>query len=112
MTLRRVVLPEAEEELREALAWYEYRREGLGAEFLGVVDAAMGMAAASPLRWPTWELDTRYRRVVLKRFPYLLFFELRADSIEFVAVAHARRAPGYWLDRIRTKAAPKDEEGP
>lgn len=101
MTLRRVVLPEAEEELREALSWYETRRAGLGLEFLGVVEAATDRAASTPLRWPTWELDERYRRVVLQRFPYLLFYELRPDAIEFVAVAHARREPGYWLDRTQ-----------
>lgn len=105
MTLRRVLLPEAEEELASALAWYEGRREGLGAEFLGVVEAAMAEAATTPQRWPAWELDGRYRRVVLRRFPYLLFYEVRSNSIEFVAVAHARREPGYWV--VRT---PQEEE--
>jgi len=110
VTLRPVVLPEAEEELREALAWYEDRRPGLGVELLGAIEAAMGLVASMPLRGPTWDMDPRYRRVLLRGFPYLLFDELRADSIELVAVAHLRREPGNWLRRIRT--APQNEEGP
>jgi plasmid stabilization system protein ParE len=112
VTLRRAVLPEAEEELREALAWYEDQREGLGLEFLGAVEGAMGRAASTPLRWPVWDLDERYRRIVLQRFPYLLFYELRLDCIEFVAVAHVRREPGYWLDRSRAEGSPKNQESP
>ncbi len=72
----------------------------------------MGLAASTPLRWPNWELDARYRRIVLRRSPYLLFHELRTDCIELVAVAHARREPGYWLDRIRTGAPCESKEGP
>lgn len=94
-----MVLPEAESELLTALLWYEDRRPGLGRDLLAIVEAAMSDAAEDPLRWPVWWMDERYRRVVLPRFPYLLFFELRTDSIEFVAIAHARREPSYWLGR-------------
>jgi hypothetical protein len=64
-------------------------------------------AASSPLRWPPFEVDARYRRAVVRRFPYLLFYEVRGDLIEFVAVAHVRREPGYWLSR----ALPRDVGG-
>lgn len=107
--LRRVVLPEAEEELRAALAWYEDRQPGLGLELLGAVEAAMEQAVSSPLRWPIWELDARFRRVIVQRFPYLLFYELRHDAIEFVAVAHGRREPGYWLGRTDASESDGDE---
>lgn len=107
MTHRLVVLPEAEKELREALHGYEERRSRLGAELFGVVEASMVHAASSPLGWPTWELDGRYRRIAMKRFPYVLFYEIRGHSVEFVAVAHTRREPGYWLGRVT-----RPEEGP
>ncbi|MCB9765854.1 MAG: type II toxin-antitoxin system RelE/ParE family toxin [Alphaproteobacteria bacterium] len=103
MSLERVILPEAEDELDRAYAWYEERRVGLGLEFLGAVEAAMSEAAEFPMRWPIWMMDDRYRRIVLRRFPSLIFYEIRGETIEFVAVAHARRAPGYWLDRGPTR---------
>jgi hypothetical protein len=40
------------------------------------------------------------RHVSLRRFRYrLVFFEL-ADEVRVVAVAHTRRKPGYWKDRL------------
>jgi plasmid stabilization system protein ParE len=102
----RIVLPEAEDEIREAMLWYEARRSGLGMEFLGVVEDAMARVTSTPRQWPQWNDDPRYRRMVLRRFPYLLFYEIRGDTVEFVAVAHTRRRPGYWLARLGTPNEP------
>lgn len=101
MSRRPVVLPEAETEIQEAMRWYEHRRPGLGEEFFGTVERAMQRAAEAPLRWRTWPDETRFRRVVAGRFPYLLFYGVRGDTIEVVAIAHAKREPGYWRERVR-----------
>ena len=102
MSFRRVFLPEAVEELLEAAEWYESRRPGLGAEFLGAVEAAADAVASSPLAAAAWPGSARFRRRVMGNFPYLLIYEVRAGVIEFVATAHGRREPGYWLGRTRT----------
>jgi hypothetical protein len=67
---------------------------GWGVERLGAIEAAMGLVASRPLRGPTWDRDPRYRRVLLRGSPYLLFDERRADSIEFVAVVRRRLIAG------------------
>lgn len=41
MTPPLVVLPEAEEELAEAMRWYERRQSGLGLEFVGAVERTL-----------------------------------------------------------------------
>lgn len=102
MRLRRVLLPEAAEELLEAARWYESRRPGLGVEFIGVVEAAMEAVAMAPLAAAVWSGSTRHRRRVMERFPYVLVYEVRPSAIEFVAIAHGRREPGYWLGRARS----------
>lgn len=61
----------------------------------------MSQAADFPLRWPLWAGDPRYRLIVLRRFPYQIFYEVGEGLIEVVAVAHTRRDPGYWLGRGR-----------
>jgi plasmid stabilization system protein ParE len=99
MMLPFIVLPEVEEELRDTMRWYEGRRSGLGLEFLGSVERAFTQIMDSPSRYPCWTDDDRYRRVVLPRFPFVVFYELRMDSIEIVAVAHTSRLPGYWTQR-------------
>lgn len=100
MSLRQVLLPEAAEELLEAAEWYEERRLGLGAEFVGAVEKAMASASGSPKAAAIWPGSPRHRSRVMDRFPYVLVYEVRSEAIEFVAVAHTSREPGYWLRRI------------
>ena len=96
------LLPAAEQELWEAINWYEEVRPGLGIELLGAVDQALRSISDSPNRYPVWTENPRFRRTVLERFPYLLFYHLAPDGPEIVAVSHARRSPGYCLKRIRS----------
>jgi len=55
-------------------------------------------AAAAPLRYPTFLHGTR--RVFLKKFPYFIVFFDGQDEVTIVAVAHAKRRPGYWAKRL------------
>ena len=41
------------------------------------------------------------RRVRLHRFPFHIFFAARDEEIVVVAIAHERRRPDYWADRIK-----------
>lgn len=38
--------------------------------------------------------------MVLRGFPFLLIYRETAASVEILAVAHGRRRPGYWRDRV------------
>jgi plasmid stabilization system protein ParE len=94
-TLR--VLPEAEEELAEAAAWYEAKRTGLGVELIAVVDRAFEEIADAPLA--LWCDDRPYRGKIVTRFPYKIFFRVEGETVLVMAVAHASRRPGYWAER-------------
>jgi plasmid stabilization system protein ParE len=97
---RLVVLPEAQDELSSAAEWYESQRTGLGVELMVEVDEALVEIAERPEAWPLWRDDRGYRKRLLGRFPYIVFYELIGlDRLEVVAVAHASRKPGYWLER-------------
>jgi plasmid stabilization system protein ParE len=95
------VLPEAEEELAEAAVWYEAKRTGLGVELIAVVDRAFEEILEAPLACAVWRDDRPYRRKILARFPYVIFFQIHGDVVEIMAVAHAKRRPGYWANRER-----------
>ena len=45
------------------------------------------------------DLDTR--RAMLPRFPYGVVFLELGTEIRILAVAHAKRQPGYWLNRVQ-----------
>ena len=44
----------------------------------------------------------RYYWMRLRRFSYLLYYEIRdPQPVLIYAVAHSRRRPGYWMRRTR-----------
>lgn len=97
--MRLRILPEAEEELSEAARWYESRRSGLGVEPVMMVERALDEIREAPVARPLWQPGRPYRKFVMRRFPYVVMYTARDDEVEVVAIAHAKRRPGYWLDR-------------
>jgi len=43
------------------------------------------------------------RRALLPRFPYAVIFMDLGEHIRVLAVAHAKRRPGYWLGRVASE---------
>jgi plasmid stabilization system protein ParE len=99
--------PEAAREVDEAAGWYESRQAGLAVRFLDELDQTLLQIRRHPSAFPCLEdvpADLEVRRALMSRFPYgLIFLELRKD-IRVVAVAHAKRRPGYWIHRIKAGA--------
>ena len=96
------LLPEAQAEMSEAAVRYEGDRAGLGGENLVAVNEAVESIVAMPLLFGFYEAlpdNHRFRRLRMRRFPYVVIYECREDHILIVAVAHTSRRPGYWLRR-------------
>jgi toxin ParE1/3/4 len=94
-----VLAPAAQAELDGAVDWYEERVEGLGLRFMLLVDEALQEIQEAPTKFPRWEHDARFRKFVMQRFPYIVFYREMADRIDVIAIAHGARDPGYWLKR-------------
>lgn len=91
-------LAPAREEFLSAITFYERQAPGLGAEFYEDMVHALETVASSPHSGAPFEGSTR--RLLLRRFPYSLIYQPEGDSALVVAVAHQRRRPGYWEDRL------------
>lgn len=91
-------LPEAEEEMNEAARFYESRSGGLGQDFLDEVQHTIESILALPESGPV--VSEHFRRRILRRFPFGLLYAIEAERIVIVAVAHLKRRPGYWKDRV------------
>lgn len=92
----------ARDELFETIEYYETQTEDLGLRFLEHVESAIARAVASPfigaaLSVPGTEVVRLIRPAV---FPYKLPYVVRDEILLILAVAHQRRKPRYWLDRI------------
>lgn len=92
-------LQDARAEFLAAVRYYDEARPGLGNAFIAEVERAEERIAAFPHSGSPHLEETR--RVVLRRFPYDLAYLSDERPIMIVAVAHHRRSPGYWKDRVR-----------
>ena len=98
MDVKLVLAPEAELDITEAYVWYEDRRVGLGEEFLSSVDACMERIRRQPTTYPL--VHETYRRALIRRFPYAIFFESAESDVTVYAVFHASRNPKKWRQRL------------
>ena len=90
--------PDARLEYREAAAFYESRRSGLGAAFTLEVESTITRIIDDPRSWRRIEQDVPSCRT--RTFPYAILYTLERDSVLIVAVMHLRRKPGYWRERL------------
>jgi plasmid stabilization system protein ParE len=90
-----VIRPRAEADLREARQWYENQRSGLGDKFLDEVKRAVLSLADQPTQRPPYYRD--FRRVLLRRFPYKLFYRIEEDRVIVFRILHAKRDHRRWL---------------
>lgn len=94
---------EADAEYRLAGRWYEERREHLGIEFFDAVDEAIDRVIATPHAGapvPRMPSDSRVRRRAVPRFPYHVVYLETSGEIRILAIAHDRRKPAYWANRL------------
>lgn len=91
--------PEANRDLDKAFGWYLERSLQAAEAFMREVDRAVDVIATTPGVWPRFEAGTR--RYVLHRFPFNIIYRETAVGIEVVAVAHHKRRPRYWHDRVK-----------
>ena len=88
----------ARSELKSAARYYEDRRPELGVRFLAAVHHARRMIEAHPSLGSIVPDDqTDLRRLRVLGFPYWLVYEVTAQRIVILVVAHTSRDPEYWV---------------
>jgi len=93
-----VFLPEAKEEMLEAAKYYDDRSPGLGMTCLSEMERVESSIKESPTAWPI--VEGKFRRRLLRRFPFGAIYFIESKEIVIVAVAHLRRNPRYWKERL------------
>jgi len=90
--------PAAAEELLEAEEWYAERSLTAANTFAREAATGIERIREAPERWPAYIHGTR--RIVLRRFPFTIIYRVGGEQIQILAVAHQKRRPGYWRDRL------------
>lgn len=89
---------EASEEYESAFDWYLERNETVAWHFAVEVDLAIEAISEAPQRWPEGIYGTR--KLLLRRFPFVVIYRELPSVIQILAVAHGSRKPGYWKSRV------------
>jgi plasmid stabilization system protein ParE len=87
----------AEQELNDAVQFYELESPGLGTAFLTEVqrccDAILEYPDAGHVA-----LGSIQRRLV-RRFPYAVLYTTRRGVVRVLAIMNLKRRPAYWIGR-------------
>jgi toxin ParE1/3/4 len=79
------------------LEWYLDRSFLAASKFVDAVTRGIDLIVEAPHRWLAGSHGTR--RFLLQRFPFAIVYRELPTAIQVLAIAHARRKPGYWKQR-------------
>lgn len=89
MKWRLLVRPEAERDLESARDWYDDKSPKLGDAFLDEVATGMEILAANPESQRLYHHN--FRRLLLRRFPYKIFYQIIGERVVIFRVLHVRQ---------------------
>ncbi len=87
----------ARAEIAEAFEWYHDRSEVAAADFLAELDVAINQISEAPEQFPV--IHGLLRRVLIRRFPYAVYYKCYPNGVSVVGVIHGHRHPATWLRR-------------
>jgi plasmid stabilization system protein ParE len=97
MALRLELREGAKDDFNESFDWYAERSQSAAIEFATALEDAFDQILATPDRFPQTKRGCRY--FPLTRYPFRVVYRQEADCLVVVAIAHAKRRPGYWHRR-------------
>jgi plasmid stabilization system protein ParE len=100
MIERVICTPEAEQDVADAYNWYEAREPGLGEDFLRCIEARVLEIQRHPHLYPV--ALNEFRRALVRRFPFEIFYEPTKDSIVIYSVFHCSQEPQRWRSRLQS----------
>jgi plasmid stabilization system protein ParE len=91
-------LPPARDDFDESYAWYHERDTDAAERFTVAIDEAVAKLCGNPTLGIRLDDDHCFYRLK-KSYPFYLVYRTESTKLVVVAIAHNRRAPGYWKGR-------------
>ena len=93
--------PELWDDTDDAIEYYAEVEGDLPKSFMDELRAVFAFIRVWPMAGRTFHGG--YRRVALRRFPYLLCYWVAGDTVRALAVVHNRRDPKWVDERLATR---------
>jgi plasmid stabilization system protein ParE len=103
MTYTLRFLTEVEDDAIGGYSWYETKSPGLSEEFLRMFYACVGDIPRNPLLYQN--VHNEFRRCLLRRFPYAIYFTISKDQIIVTGLFHCARDPRAVESKLRNRKA-------
>jgi plasmid stabilization system protein ParE len=97
------LLDAAKDDLRSGWSFYERQISGLGNTFLAAIDSdvqTLALYAGTHLKL------AGFYRMLIKRFPFALYYLVNESSIDIYAILDCRRDPIWIRDRLAISPPP------
>lgn len=95
------VLDGAENEIAEAVDYYEAQSRGLGLRVTAEIRDALHKILTYPDAQARY--DANHRRRNLVKFPYGLFFRIGSNEVILAGFFHQRSDPTKWTEALRSR---------
>jgi len=93
-----ILIPPADAELSEAIAYYNDQHSGLGDQFYRAFLLTTDEIVKAPTAWR--KIGQHTRRINFRRFPYLVLYVVDDNDILITCIAHQHRNSTYYLADI------------
>lgn len=95
-----VIIPDrAEQDIDEAILWYEEQQTGLGIRFYFCLLEKLERLRVNPQYY--FYIHEEYRRIIVDPFPYSIIYKIIDSTVLVLAVFHQGRNPAEILKRIK-----------
>jgi hypothetical protein len=98
MPVKLIITPFAEIDLLDIKSWYSSKEYGLFEKFISEFDFIIHLIYSNPEKFPI--VYKKYRKAVLKQFPYKIIYSFDEQSVRILAIIHHKRHPKIWKQRI------------
>jgi hypothetical protein len=98
------LLEGAKEDLRNGWFFYERQTTGLGDRFLNAIEADVRLLPA--YAGINLQVDG-FHRILIKRFPFALYYLIEETSIDIYAILDCRRDPSWIRERLVLVSPPE-----
>lgn len=95
--MRIEIHPLATSEMEKSTRWYAKHSRVASLGFVAAVAEGISKIATTPDRYA--KIDHPFRGCSLIGYPFQLVYRFDSERIVVIAIAHAKRRPGYWKRR-------------
>lgn len=101
MTYTLRFLPEVEDDAIDGYSWYETKSPGLGEDFIRMLYACASDISRNPLLYQ--KVYGEFRRCLLRRFPYAIYFIIEKDLVIVTGLFHCVRDPRTVKSKLQSR---------